>query len=121
MYRKCHFIPVNERDLTPVLVPSVKSRSLETIVSNYLRTGDTSGLESISEDSFDFKDESSIDFDAELPQSMNKIDAVLHYRNIRDSLRRPLQAKSDNDASSVVADATTEAASDSNSSSPEGA
>ena len=111
MYRKCFFRPVNERDLTPVLVPSVKSRSLETIVSNYLRTGDTSGLESTSEDSYDFNDESSIDFDVELPQCMNKIDAVLHYRNIRDSLRRPLQAKSETEAASVVASATTEEAS----------
>ena len=74
MYRKCFFRPVNERDLTPVLVPSVKSRSLETIVSNYLRTGDTSGLESTSEDSYDFNDESSIDLIHTLREFNIKID-----------------------------------------------
>lgn len=92
MRRPCSFIPVNDRDVTPVLVPNVRSRTLEQIVANYMTTGDVSALESGSSDSFDFADSEHIDMDIELPQSMNKIDAILHFRNIRDSLRSPLQA-----------------------------
>jgi len=94
MNRPSIFRPVDKRDLTPVLVPTTKSRSLESLVSNYMMTGDTSGLDTASDDSFDFQDEDHVDFDADIPQSMNKIDAILHYRNIRDSLRSPLQFKS---------------------------
>lgn len=89
--KRYRYIPVSNRDTSSLLVPSVKSRSLEQLISTYMMTGDQSGFASNDADSFDFDDMDHIDLDCELPQSMNKIDAILHFRNIRDNLRSPMQ------------------------------
>lgn len=108
--KRYRYIPVSNRDTSTLLVPSVKSRSLEQLISTYMMTGDQSGFASNDADSFDFDDMDHIDLDCELPQSMNKIDAILHFRNIRDHLRSPMQFEKINTkqdtAITDVADAT---------------
>lgn len=81
-----------KRDSTSVLLPQVRTLTLESLVSRYLVSGDLSGFEFSGVESFDFEDADHVDLDVPLPQNMSKIDAVLHFRNIADSMRAPLQA-----------------------------
>lgn len=83
-----------KRDSTSVLLPQVRMLTLESLVSRYLISGDLSGFESSGVESYDFEDAEHVDLDVPLPQNMSKIDAVLHFRNIADSMRAPLQAAS---------------------------
>lgn len=91
MRRPSPFFPVSNRDLTPVLVPTVQYKSLEQLVAQYMTTGDDSGFSSKDPDSYDFADYKDVDMDKELIQSMGKIEAVLHYRNIADARRGKLE------------------------------
>lgn len=93
MNRPSKFIPVSNRDLHSELVPTVQVKTLEQLVASYMASGNINGLEGINSDSYDFEDSEHIDMDSEIPQNMGKIDAILHYRNIADSRRSPLQAK----------------------------
>lgn len=93
MYRPSKFVPVSNRDLHSELVPTVQVKTLEQLIASYMNTGNINGLEGINSDSYDFDDSEHIDLDAEIPQNMGKIDAILHYRNIADSRRSPLQAE----------------------------
>lgn len=93
MFRPSKFIPVSNRDLHSELVPTVQVKSLEQLIASYMASGNINGLEGVNSDSYDFEDAEHIDMDSEIPQNMGKIDAILHYRNIADSRRSPLQAK----------------------------